>query len=47
MLVVFFLPGGIAGIGRRGRRRGLRLLEESVRTEGARGGVEDEAEATT
>ena len=47
VLVVFFLPGGIAGIGKRGRRRGLRLLEESVRTEGARGGVEDEAKAAT
>jgi branched-chain amino acid transport system permease protein len=46
ILLVFFLPGGLAGIGRRGaRRRGLRLLEESVRVEGARGGVADEAEA--
>jgi branched-chain amino acid transport system permease protein len=46
ILLVFFLPGGLAGIGRRGaRRRGLRLLEESVRTEGARGGLADEAEA--
>jgi branched-chain amino acid transport system permease protein len=45
ILLVFFLPGGIAGIGRRGRRRGLRLLDEAVRPEGARGGVVDEAEA--
>ena len=45
ILLVFFLPGGIAGIGRRGRRRGLRALEEAVRPEGARGGIADEAEA--
>lgn len=45
ILLVFFLPGGIAGIGRRGRRRGLRALEEAVRPGGARGGVVDEAEA--
>jgi branched-chain amino acid transport system permease protein len=45
ILLVFFLPGGIAGIGQRGRRRGLRLLDEAVRPEGARGGVADEAEA--
>jgi branched-chain amino acid transport system permease protein len=32
ILVVFFMPGGIAGLGARGRRRrGLRLLEQSVR----------------
>jgi branched-chain amino acid transport system permease protein len=32
ILIVFFLPGGIAGLATRGpRRRGLRLLEESVR----------------
>jgi branched-chain amino acid transport system permease protein len=46
ILLVFFLPGGIAGTGRRGRRRGLRLLEQSVRTEGSRGGLVDDAEAS-
>jgi branched-chain amino acid transport system permease protein len=45
ILLVFFLPGGIAGIGRRGRRRGLHALEEAVKPGGARGGVVDEAEA--
>jgi branched-chain amino acid transport system permease protein len=30
ILIVFFLPGGLAGIGARGRRRGLRLLEQRV-----------------
>jgi branched-chain amino acid transport system permease protein len=36
ILIVFFLPGGIAGLASRGsRRRGLRLLEESVRVEPA------------
>jgi branched-chain amino acid transport system permease protein len=44
ILLVFFLPGGIAGLAAR-HRRGLDLLEESVRTEGARGGIEEEAEA--
>ena len=36
ILLVFFLPGGLAGIGRRGRRRGLRTLESAVRPEAAR-----------
>lgn len=45
ILLVFFLPGGLAGIGSRGRRRGLRALDEAVRPEGARGGLADEAEA--
>jgi branched-chain amino acid transport system permease protein len=32
ILVVFFVPGGIAGLAQRGsRRRGLRLLEQTVR----------------
>ena len=36
ILIVFFLPGGIAGLATRGsRRRGLRLLEEAVRPEPA------------
>jgi branched-chain amino acid transport system permease protein len=33
ILIVFFLPGGLAGIGSRGPRRGLRLLEERVRAQ--------------
>jgi branched-chain amino acid transport system permease protein len=45
ILLVFFLPGGIAGIGRRGRRRGLRLLDEAVRGDAAHGGQPDEAKA--
>jgi branched-chain amino acid transport system permease protein len=46
VLLVFFLPGGIAGLATRGgRRRGLRMLEEAVRPGGARGAVEEEAEA--
>jgi branched-chain amino acid transport system permease protein len=44
ILIVFFLPGGIAGIVSR-QRRGLRLLEQSVRVGGTRGTVEEEAEA--
>jgi branched-chain amino acid transport system permease protein len=37
ILLVFFLPAGIAGIGRRGsRRRGLRTLEHAVRPDAAR-----------
>ena len=45
ILLVFFLPGGIAGIGARAsRRRGLRLLEQSVKPDGSRGGVVDETE---
>jgi branched-chain amino acid transport system permease protein len=46
VLLVFFLPGGIAGLASRGgRRRGLRLLEEAVRPGGTRGAVEEEADA--
>jgi branched-chain amino acid transport system permease protein len=37
VLIVFFLPGGIAGIGGRGRRRGLRLLEQRVGREAEAG----------
>lgn len=44
ILLVFFLPGGIAGLSARGRRRGLRTLEQAVRPEGTRGTVEDRAE---
>ena len=39
ILIVFFLPGGLAGIAARGRPRGLRRLEEAVRPGGAVGGV--------
>jgi branched-chain amino acid transport system permease protein len=46
ILLVFFLPGGLAGLARlRPRRGGLALLEETVSPEGTRGAVEDEAEA--
>ncbi len=45
ILLVFFLPGGIAGLSGRGRRGGLRLLEQTVRPGGTRGNVEDRAEA--
>jgi len=37
ILIVFFLPGGLAGIGGRGRRRGLRLLEQRVGREAEAG----------
>jgi len=40
ILIVFFLPGGIAGIAARGRPRGLRRLGEALRTEPAAGGLE-------
>jgi branched-chain amino acid transport system permease protein len=33
ILIVFFLPGGIAGIAARGRPSGLRRLEEAIRPE--------------
>ena len=45
ILLVFFLPGGIAGIGRRGRRRGLRLLDDAVRPGGTPGTQVDEIKA--
>ena len=37
ILIVFFLPGGLAGLGGRGRRRGLRLLEQRVGREAEAG----------
>jgi branched-chain amino acid transport system permease protein len=40
ILIVFFLPGGIAGIAARGRPRGLRRLEDAIRTEPAGPGLE-------
>jgi branched-chain amino acid transport system permease protein len=40
ILIVFFLPGGLAGIVARGRPRGLRRLEDAIRTEPSAGGLE-------
>jgi branched-chain amino acid transport system permease protein len=37
ILIVFFLPGGLTGLGTRGRRRGLRLLEQRVGREAEAG----------
>jgi branched-chain amino acid transport system permease protein len=37
ILIVFFLPGGIAGLASRGRPAGLRRLEEAIRPGGAVG----------
>jgi branched-chain amino acid transport system permease protein len=37
ILIVFFLPGGIAGLATRGRPSGLRRLEEAVRPGGTVG----------
>jgi branched-chain amino acid transport system permease protein len=45
ILLVFFLPGGIAGIGRRGRRGGLRMLDEAVRGDSQPSAQPDEAKA--
>jgi len=39
ILIVVFLPGGLAGLVNRGRPSGLRKLEEAVRPGGATGGV--------
>jgi branched-chain amino acid transport system permease protein len=33
ILIVFFLPGGLAGIAARGRPTGLRRLQEAIRPE--------------
>jgi branched-chain amino acid transport system permease protein len=45
ILLVFFVPGGIAGLLTLRPRRGLRLLEESLRPGASRGALDDEAEA--
>lgn len=46
ILLVLFLPGGLAGLARmRLRRGGLAALEQAAGSEGARGGVEERAEA--
>jgi ABC-type branched-chain amino acid transport system, permease component len=39
ILIVVFLPGGLAGLVARGRPSGLRKLEEAIRPGGATGGV--------
>jgi branched-chain amino acid transport system permease protein len=41
ILIVFFLPGGLAGIAARGRPSGLRRLQESIRPEAATAPQED------
>ena len=43
ILIVFFLPGGIAGLAARGRPSGLRRLEEAIRPGGATGGTPEAA----
>jgi branched-chain amino acid transport system permease protein len=43
ILIVFFLPGGIAGLVARGRPAGLRRLEEAIRPGGAVGGTPEAA----
>ena len=43
ILIVFFLPGGIAGLAARGRPSGLRRLEEAIRPGGAVGGTPEAA----
>jgi branched-chain amino acid transport system permease protein len=43
ILLVFFVPGGIAGLLMLRPRRGLRRLEQAVRPEGTTGSVADEA----
>jgi branched-chain amino acid transport system permease protein len=43
ILIVFFLPGGIAGLAARGRPAGLRRLEEAIRPGGAVGGAPEAA----
>jgi ABC-type branched-chain amino acid transport system, permease component len=39
VLIVFFLPGGVAGIAVRGRPRGLKRLEAAIRPGGSVGGT--------
>jgi branched-chain amino acid transport system permease protein len=43
ILIVFFLPGGIAGLAARGRPAGLRRLEEAIRPGGTVGGAAESA----
>jgi len=45
ILLVFFVPGGIAGLALRRRRMGLEVLEQAVRPGPTTGEVEEEAEA--
>ncbi|HEY2372727.1 MAG TPA: branched-chain amino acid ABC transporter permease [Gaiellaceae bacterium] len=42
ILIVVFLPGGLAGIASRGRPSGLRRLEEAIRPGGSDGGVPEQ-----
>jgi branched-chain amino acid transport system permease protein len=44
VLLVFFLPGGLAGFRLRGRRGALRILEQNVRPGGSAGSVDDTTE---
>ncbi len=44
ILVVFFLPGGLAGLVSHGRPTGLRRLEEAVRPGGSDGGAPEPEE---
>jgi branched-chain amino acid transport system permease protein len=44
ILIVVFLPGGVAGLVRRGRPGGLRRLEETIRPGGSEGGAPEPQE---
>jgi branched-chain amino acid transport system permease protein len=44
ILIVVFLPGGLAGLVSRGRPTGLRRLEEAVRPGGSEGGAPEPQE---
>jgi branched-chain amino acid transport system permease protein len=46
ILIVVFLPGGIAGLAQRGRPSGLRRLEEAIRPGGSEGGAPEPQETT-
>ena len=43
ILIVFFLPGGIAGIAARGRPSGLRRLQETIRPEATLAAPQEDA----
>jgi len=44
ILIVVFLPGGLAGLVSRGRPTGLRRLEEAIRPGGSEGGAPEPQE---
>jgi branched-chain amino acid transport system permease protein len=44
ILVVVFLPGGLAGLVSRGRPTGLRRLEDAIRPGGSEGGAPEPQE---